>query len=326
VLALLLLAGGGASAPAPPMERGDPNDLALVPADAQGFLTIRVADLWKNDLVRRGLKALEDQGVKREQVEELWKQTGLGPEDIERLTFVFADVQKEVAWVVVATSKPYDRKRLLDKLQDARAVRHAGKTYHVGKMAVGGPGGDMALYFAGPRVAVYGSEAGMKHFLAGGGKAGKGPLEGALKLARGKHHLVGAMNVPPDAMRELKQAAGGGGPVKGLEVLFELKSATLVADVGAAVQVELTGHYPSAAKASGARKAVEGVKALLELSLPTVLDQLKMTLPAAQAQAITETITGVLDSFRSEAKGPDLSLKLRVDLKALWGAMPAGKK
>src|SRR5205085_2576642 len=112
------------------------------------------------------------------------------------------------------------------------------------------------------------------------------------------------INVPPEATAALKRdLAGGAGPLAGIGAMFELTAATLLIDVvGDAAQLELTGDYPSAVKASNGRKAVAGAKALLDLGLPTLVDQLKMGLPAAQAQALTETITGALDSFQMEVK------------------------
>jgi len=155
----LLLADGVVSAPAPPVPKGDAGDLALVPADAQGLITLRIADLYKLDIVRKGLAALEKQsGAKTDFVAELRKATGLAPADVERFTSVIVDAKADVSYAIVSTTKPYDRARLLDKLGGAKTVKHGGRTYHVGKIA--SAPSDVAMYFVNPRVIVYAPRAG----------------------------------------------------------------------------------------------------------------------------------------------------------------------
>ena len=52
LLAVLLACGAaGSDGPKP----ADLDDLALIPADARGFLSVRVADLWQTPAVRKGV-------------------------------------------------------------------------------------------------------------------------------------------------------------------------------------------------------------------------------------------------------------------------------
>src|SRR5262245_5463155 len=61
---LVLRPGSLPQAVAQPAAAEMPVDLALVPADAVGFIHIRVADLWKNDLFANFRQTFEKAGPK----------------------------------------------------------------------------------------------------------------------------------------------------------------------------------------------------------------------------------------------------------------------
>ncbi len=316
---VLLLAGRAEPAPAPPAVGGDAGDLKLVPHDAQGMLSLRMADAYKVDVIRRGLQALEKQNGGKDLVAEVRKQTGLVPADVERLTVVFADSKANVGWLIVATVKPYDRARLLDKFTAPKAIKHRGRTYHAGKL---GDSNDVAVHFVNQRVAVYADEAGMKRCLSFlDGKKNKGPLEDAVKLASGKRHLVGAVN-PAVGLRELREEAAK--LWKPFGPLLDLETATLALDFGAATQVELSVRYPTVGKANDGRKAAEGVKAAVQLlGAATVEDAFKQALPPAQAKEAYDAFASMLDSYKVEHQDKHVRIKMKIENK-LFEALMAG--
>jgi hypothetical protein len=138
--AAVLVLGGGAFGAWYFFFSGDNvSEKALIPSDAQAFVTVRVADVWKTSQGQKLAGLAKAQGGK-DLVQEMEKNTSLKPEDIERATLVVhevpADLKQEPTkvWVVIRTVKKLDRKAILAKLQSPRKVKHEkGKTYHVGK-------------------------------------------------------------------------------------------------------------------------------------------------------------------------------------------------
>jgi hypothetical protein len=284
------------------------------------MLSLRVADMYKVRVIRRGLDALGKQpGVNKDLVAEMRKQTGLAPADVERATMVFADAKADVGWFIVATAKPYDRAKLLAKLADAKAVKHGGRTYHVGKL---GESQDSAVHFVSPRVVVYATDKGMKRcldFLSS--KPNKGPLEDAVKLASGKRHLVGSIN-PAVGLRPFRDEVAK--MWKPFGPLLDLEAATLALDFGDDTDVELKVRYPNVAKANDGRRAAEGVKAAIQLlGGNAVEDAFKQMLPPAQAKDAYDAFTRMLDSYKVEQKDAQVQIKLRIENK-LFEALMAG--
>jgi hypothetical protein len=308
-----------------------PGDLELVPVDAQGFVTVRVADVWKLDSTQRGLRQLKEQGLLAEDpVEAVRKATSLTPADVERATVVFADAQRDELWFTLATVKPYDRQAALGKLEGAREVRHEGKSYHLGKVQ---DGPEMALHFVGPRVLLLGPEVGVKRCLStlpGAGKR-KGPLGEALQLAGRKRHLVAAINPPPEAVRKLKQDLPK--QLKGLHPLLDAEVATLsLVDLGTTTHLEIHGRYPDATKAADARKGVDGVKAVIQLiGLPALEEQLEhQGVPKDQREQTVKLLNRTLDETTVELKGRVLTVQLTLDNKGFEDlmrrqALPGGR-
>src|SRR4051812_25409073 len=85
-----------------------PADLALVPADAVGFVHIRLADLWKNEVMDGFRKTWEKAGPKA--LATLDKQFVPAPSTISRGTaFVLLDDKKKPQAVgILAFSAPFD--------------------------------------------------------------------------------------------------------------------------------------------------------------------------------------------------------------------------
>lgn len=165
----------------------DIEDLALIPANGQGFLSVRVADLWKTPAVQKGVAdakrrdpECEDPAVRIE------KEFGLKPVEVERFSVVCSS--DGLIWSIARTSKPYDRKKILSRLEGAKQAVHQGKEYYT---VTDKQGRKAAAWLASPRVIVVGPEEGVKACIAlAAAKVQKGPLQPIIALCKKKHHAV----------------------------------------------------------------------------------------------------------------------------------------
>jgi len=91
-------------------------ELDLIPRDAGLFVSIRVADLWDNEVVQP-LRDLLAKDQARGMIE-LEKMTSLRPEHVERITLLAPSIGPDMGppIVIVTTIKPYDRAKLLTAL------------------------------------------------------------------------------------------------------------------------------------------------------------------------------------------------------------------
>ncbi len=88
----------------------DGDDMLLIPGNAQGFVSIRLADLWKTPAMQKALRTADNLAARME------AETGLRPEEVERLSGVIVDMDDRVGWLVVRTVEPYDMKKVLARL------------------------------------------------------------------------------------------------------------------------------------------------------------------------------------------------------------------
>lgn len=297
-----------------------PADLALVPPDAQGFVTLRVADVWKLDATQRSWQNLKKQGLLmgEDPLALLEKQTGLTPADIDRVTVAVVDGEKTILWVILATNKPYDRDKVLKAETNPQEVKHEGRSYFAGQ-SMGGT--RTAYHFADKQLLVLGPEDGVKRCLTfAASKKVPGPLTDAIKQAAGKRHLVGGFNVPQDKAQKAKSQMTG--MAQPFQVLLDLQSGTLAMDFGDTLVLDATLKYPSDAKAQEAKKAVDQGKTLAELALPQLEEQMKQNMPPDQAKQGGEQLRATLNNFAVSQQGANLVIKFTADTKALENLMP----
>src|SRR5262249_27008833 len=95
----------------PPADPGEQDEelvksaLALVPPDATGFVSMRVADQLRGE---RGQMARTLLGQQAPQVGMIEEKLGVKIEDVERVIFVAPEPKGETAWLIVALRKPVD--------------------------------------------------------------------------------------------------------------------------------------------------------------------------------------------------------------------------
>jgi hypothetical protein len=228
-------------------------DLALVPADAVGFAHVRLADMWKNEVMSGFRKTWERAGPKA--LAALDKQFVPAPSTISRATaFVMLDPKKGPQPVgIFAFSAPFDRDALLKSYLPNHTTEKAG-----GKTVYRTPDIDVELYFPDDRTVVVGWDGSLEAYLAKA-PAKDGPLAPALKLAASGTKVVvasadiSALPIPPDALKDVPADAAP---------ILKARQLTLAIDLGADARFDVRAAYADEAAAQDAEKAV---KALTDL-------------------------------------------------------------
>jgi hypothetical protein len=334
-LVLLLLAGlvGGyfllRSRPEPNPAEGEasrergvgagPSDLDFLDPTAQGFVTLKVAEVWNLDVTQKFYKQIRAENpLLEEGVRAVEGFTGLGLGDIERVSAVVTDADKQIGWGVAATRKPYDRKKILAQLKGAREARHEDKTYHVLAGMGDRPGQEMAVYFVNDRIAVAGPQDGLKRCLSFvAAKKSAGPLRDAIQLAAGgKHHLVAGVHPPAERLKEFKVAFKG--MAKGFVWVIDVRAATLTVDLGSTARLDATLTFADEDRAREAFKTLDVLRGSFELLfLPELEERWKQTRPAHEVDKQVEQIKDLLKGTTLRRKGKSVNVQFKGDVKAL---------
>jgi hypothetical protein len=282
-----------------------PADLALVPRDALGFASVRLAELWSQE----GLKDAGKLIVAQEPsvLQNLEKALGVAPDRIERLTIVFLRVpapREEGPPMVflVTTTRPYDRKAVLaEVLAGAKEREHAGKVIYVAD--------SRAVHLINAGTYVVGDLANVFKFLDAGGNKGEGPLAQALAAA-GKHHVAGGLRP-----RAILDALGAQVP-KEIEPFLPLLQAHVLSaaiDFGKETRAEV--HLVCAGE-SEARDAVTAARAgvtIVRDQLPEMEKSLeRMTVKPVAFLKVLKAFGSGLKEAPIEAAGSTATLTLTV--------------
>jgi hypothetical protein len=351
VLGVVLVLGGGGFGVVWFFFMRTPNvsDMAYVPADAQGVVMFRPADTWKLDVWKKLTNSMRFmiQGGE-DPVNQIERQLSLELTEIERLWIVVQDIDQPnpTHWTVVRTLKPYDRKAILARLANQKEVKHEGKTFYLGNFptpgipgpppGMGGPGGpppgmrgganeESAVYPAGSHVIIYSNDVGMRRCLTDAAKKKTtGPLASAIQQADGKHNFVSAFTLTAAAQKKIKDGAVMvPAQAKGFLNMLDMTAVTAVIDGNSSsVDIETALTYPDADKAGKAKKSFDGLRALAELGLPTLEEQIKQFRPPDEAAKSIATLKAVVDSLKADVSGNDLKIQVKLDNKAIEDLLP----
>jgi hypothetical protein len=237
------------------------DDLALVPADALGFVHIRAAELWKSDLLSGVRNIFEQAGPKA--LSTLDAQFVPKPSTFNRLT-AFAllnpETKEPLPVVVLRFSAPFDPDAIVQAyLPNPDKYVLAGKTIWTSRES------PVDLYFPDrqhiviaptPAFTVY-----MKHALPK-----SGGLSSGLKLAAsGTRPMVASVSLANLPLDELKRNLTDI-PPEALP-LFKARHLTAALAIGADLKLDITAGYGTAAEAQDAEKAVKQLAELLRQEL-----------------------------------------------------------
>jgi tRNA A-37 threonylcarbamoyl transferase component Bud32 len=267
-----------------------PADLALVPADIDAFVTLRMADALEQD----GIKRLLGQLAKYEELAsavagwqgEFEKVYAVPPVEVARLTNMVTFPGSQVT--LLTTIKPYNRDKVLGWLgSGAQQMTHQGKRYHVAPSRQG-----MALHFVTDRIIAFSpTEAALQTFLARAPDARlPAQMHTTLALADRRYLAAGWINVqapfvklilqsvgqdnrlqmlrslPPDIVRRFANFS----EVRTVAFLFNLRSAALSGDQ---FRIHLRLTF---ADSDRARRGVEDVRALVEFMQKPLRELMRM--------------------------------------------------
>src|SRR5262245_19331795 len=242
-------------------------DLALVPADAIGFVHLRLADLWKNEVMSGFRKTWEKAGPKA--LAALDAQFVPPPSTISRVSaFVMLDEKnKEPRFVVVlafsAAFKPEDVVKTY--LPKGAAEKVGDKTVYRD------PNAEFEFYFPDNKHIVIGMENSLDTYLAKA-PAKDGPLTSALKLASGGSKVmvaaadISALPIPPELLEEVPED---------VRPILKAKQLTLAVDLGDNAQFDIRATYANAAAAQDAEKAVKALADLGRKELAKIKKELE---------------------------------------------------
>ena len=237
-------------------------DLALVPADAAGFVHVRLADLWKNEMFAGLRKTWERAGEKA--IATLDQQFVPAPSSLDRATvFVLFDEQSKEPHVfgVLAFSKPFapallvgsylpkaEKKTLGNRTIWLDADKGIEVSFPDNRHVLIGQAGTLAGYFARKPVK-------------------NGPMSAALKLAATRPVVaaanIAALPIPPGALDNIPE---------NVRPILKAEQLMIALDLGENAKVEVRASYKDAAAAGDAEKAL---RALIDLGRTEIAKQKK---------------------------------------------------
>ncbi|MBV9123777.1 MAG: DUF1559 domain-containing protein, partial [Planctomycetes bacterium] len=286
-----------------PALTGDNQILAYVPADAVGFVSVRFGDWWNGDLGKKVQQQLAQNNINPSQ--EMEKQTGLGPGDVDQVLTVLTAPAPTAYWTLVTTTKPIDLKKVWANLApDAAPKDFQGKSYLLS------PKNAVAFFLVNDHTLVLGPDPAIQQFIQRSPQpSASGPLSNALALAAAKHSIVAGVVPPPQFLDQAKKNMRG--PIQGFEPVLELQSATLTADLGNDLDLELRATYPDDARAQKARDAARNAMGLIRgILVPQLESKLQGPENATFLQA-AKPLEDALANIAIEQQGPAMDIHLQ---------------
>jgi hypothetical protein len=241
-------AAGPAQSPAAPL----PSDLDLVPRDAAAFFHFRVRDMWQSDWMKDLRYLLDKAGPAA--WKDFEKRSPIVLSTIDRITLVmlskevfnnpFPPIDPEAmsALLVVRTTQPYDRLRLLEAA-GVREKAYRRNLYYFHEDLWSG------LVLVDDKTFIIGSEDAVVRWFDMAKKPNPaGPLQPALTTAAEKHHVVAGWN--PTLLA--KDA-----PVlpPALQTLMEAHCGTVTLDLDKEIRVDVRLDYLKPEQAQAGEKA-----------------------------------------------------------------------
>jgi prepilin-type processing-associated H-X9-DG protein len=251
-----------------------PADLALVPADALGFVHVRYADLWKNEAMADFRKTWEKAGPAA--LAGLDKQFVPAPSTVSRATaFVVMGEHGPKPIGVLAFSAAFDPAAVVKAYLPEHTTAKVGD-----KTVYQSPAAAVDLYFPDDRHIVVGGRGAVVGYLAKA-PAKTGPLAPALKLAAGGAKVmvaaadVSGLPIPPKAFGDAPPA---------VRPLLKATRITLAVDLGADARLDLRAGYADAAAAGDAEKSLQALAEMGRAELAKAKKELEAKLAAPTAK------------------------------------------
>ncbi|MGL4554892.1 MAG: DUF1559 domain-containing protein [Gemmataceae bacterium] len=296
---MLLVMAGWACLAAGEDAGGLPDDLARVPAAAQGVVSVRVADLYGSDLGKELRKAFGKDGEKA--IKEFRDHVGVDPADIERMTAFTTDPVSPgmEGLVIVRVLKKLDAPKILAN------ITRGGKEETFGGQKVVSGVTATAFVSADGKTFVVGQRSAVEKLLES--KPGKpaGPLAAMLDKAA-KHHLT-AYADPSSVAAMADKLPPPFAPVK---PLIAAKDGVAWLDVGYTSKMGMKMTFADDKSAARARKVLDAGRALGSLTLSGLTESV-----AGKSKPLAEFLGKVektLDDATVEQKGTAVAAALEL--------------
>ncbi|MFO0803563.1 MAG: DUF1559 domain-containing protein [Gemmataceae bacterium] len=227
-------------------------DLALVPPDAVGFVHVRLAELWKNDMFAGLRKTFERAGDKV--LGAIDAQFAPAPSTLDRATaFVLMDdpAKEPAVFGILAFSRAFDSAQVLKSYLPEAKKNMAGNRPVFTDADKG-----IEIAFSDDRHILVGQAGTLAGYFARK-SPNEGPMSRALKLAESRPVVAAAniagLPIPPGAIEQI--------PAE-VRPILKAEQVMIALDLGAEPRLEVRAGYKDAAAAGDAETAV---KALVEI-------------------------------------------------------------
>jgi len=270
---LAVLVASLALVPTSAQPKGDlPSDLAMVPGDAAGFVHIRLADIWKHDMMKGMRDTVQSAGIKALTAFE--KQVYPSPSTIERATVVVlapkeGERGEPVIVGIVRFTEAFDSDKIV-KLYVPNAVTAKAN----GKTLYGDKESGLGIHFPDDKHMIIGPAEAVEAFISRPPVL-KGGITSALQTAASGTTIVAAVNVraipiPPQAFKDIPE---------NLQPLLKAERIMLTLDMKAADPVlTLRAGYAGETSIAEAEEALKAAAIMAKAALGQPRQQFENTL------------------------------------------------
>jgi hypothetical protein len=297
---------------APPGRAALPPELALVPRDMAGVISIRVADIWNSDAAASVRKMVKDEPEVGKMTMFLEQSLGLTVTDLERVILIVPPPDSRAQPIfVIRTGKAFDRDKVLGALvPGAKEEKVGGKSLYTSAKS------RQALAVVNDRIFLTGQGEELQKFLErAAAKKGDGPLSEALARAADKNQIVVGLGGPAVA-KEMKKDLP-----PPLAPLTEAQSAIITINTGKELVVNVRLPFATEEAAKEGEKAAEAGLEMARKAIPMLIDKVEKqpaddplykTMQAKVVRALKDT-EKALKRAAPERKGSVVEGTLRVE-------------
>jgi hypothetical protein len=268
-----------------------------VPGDGQGFVSVRVADLWKSAKVQEFVTHFKNKGGGLAMVggtdkfEKMGEEYGMTITNIDRFTWVQASSSD--SWAVIETNVNCDEAKIKGNFDNLKEETQDGKKFYSGKPKKGA--GDAYIHFASSRMVVVAqNESSMKKALSTAANRKSGPLDEGLSYLSSSRQVVMAAK------------GNSGGMMGGMGGNKDAESVAGYVSINSQITGEMIVTFSDSSKAQKAK------------------DEMEAGMKMAKQFLNNPKLQKIMDSMRISQSGTKLYIKATYDISPsdLDGFMP----
>ena len=283
-------------------------ELAFVPGNAMAFARISIHDVWETEAIKK-LRLDMDQSLQYT-LQDVEKRFGVALSNLDSITLImFPPLEAHHEPTIMAaftTLQPYSRQKVTAALVPGGEERELH-----GKPAIFSKDkSDPAVSFVTDRIFLVGPAQDLRSSLDQSERKANSPIVRALKLAVENHSVAAGFHMPDVLAQALKQAQLEPTALF-LKPLTEIRSGTLVLDLGSAARLKAVLNFPDAAAARSAAEAVRTGQGVLKGMLKGIPKEMFPSPPGNDAQ---QEVLATLETLQVMPK--DATVQLTMDGKS----------